>query len=114
MNTVWRKWFRIIHRHLSYIMTGMIIVYGISGFLMNHINSWGFDASNLPVLTQLVDMHYNPSELWTYFSDFFVLSLVVIVITGLFMIKGKKGMKGIGGLELLIGAIIPILILFLS
>ena len=114
MGTEIRKWFRIIHRHLSYVMTGMILVYGISGILLNHVTTWGNDAINLPVLSQLADLHYNPSNLWTYFSDIFVVCLLIITITGLFMMKGRKGMNGIGGIEFLLGAAIPIIIILLS
>ena len=32
------KWMRIIHRYLGYLMVGICLVYGISGFLLNHMN----------------------------------------------------------------------------
>lgn len=31
-----RKWLRNIHRDLGYFFVGIIIIYGISGFLLNH------------------------------------------------------------------------------
>lgn len=31
-----RKWSRIIHRDLSYLFAGMILIYAFSGILMNH------------------------------------------------------------------------------
>ena len=31
-----RKWFRIIHRELSYVFAGMLLVYAISGIALNH------------------------------------------------------------------------------
>lgn len=31
-----RKWSRIIHRDLSYLFAGMILIYALSGILMNH------------------------------------------------------------------------------
>nr|WP_319401345.1 PepSY-associated TM helix domain-containing protein [uncultured Carboxylicivirga sp.] len=33
-----RKWIRIIHRDLGYLLVGITIIYGISGFLLNHMN----------------------------------------------------------------------------
>ena len=33
-----RRWFRVIHRDLGYIMVGICLVYGISGMLLNHMN----------------------------------------------------------------------------
>jgi hypothetical protein len=33
-----RKWLRIIHRDLGFLMVGLCLVYGVSGVLLNHIN----------------------------------------------------------------------------
>lgn len=33
---IFRKWSRIIHRDVSYLFAGMILIYAISGILMNH------------------------------------------------------------------------------
>jgi hypothetical protein len=32
------RWLRIIHRDLGFLMIGLCLIYGISGFLLNHIN----------------------------------------------------------------------------
>ena len=37
--TAFRKWSRIIHRDVSYLFAGMILIYALSGILMNHRNS---------------------------------------------------------------------------
>lgn len=42
------------------------------------------------------------------------MALMVITLTGLFMLKGNKGLWGRGGIELLIGIAIPILFVLLS
>ena len=34
--TSFRKWSRIIHRDVSYLYAGMILIYALSGILMNH------------------------------------------------------------------------------
>ena len=34
--TAFRKWSRIIHRDLSFFFAGMILIYAISGIVMNH------------------------------------------------------------------------------
>lgn len=65
-----------------------------------------------PFFSQLSTLHYNPNKWWTIFSDIFAGSLIVICVTGILMNKGKKGIIGIGGIEMLGGIIIPILILF--
>lgn len=177
-----RKWLRIIHRDLSYIFAGMLLVYAVSGIALNHkdsfnsqysitrteyhlpmvlrddvsqdvVNQWlakcgvggqeiqhyfPDDAtlkvflkgnSNLvvdlttgcatleqvqkrPVLGSLSKLHYNPGTVWTIFSDAFAVALIIIVFTGLFMLRGKHSFIGIGGIEFLIGVLIPLLFVF--
>lgn len=38
----WNKslsyWLRVVHRDLGFLMVGLCLVYGVSGFLMNHMN----------------------------------------------------------------------------
>ncbi len=177
-----RKWSRIIHRDLSFFFSGVIIIYAISGFVLNHKKDFNSDYSiktfdfniegNYPLLQDnftkdrvlnilqaykeadnytkhyfpdnesmkvflkggsslVVDLtngnalyeqvrmrpviskfnwlHYNPNKWWTVFSDIFALSLITITLTGLIMIRGKKGLWGRGGIELAIGIIIPLL-----
>ena len=177
-----RRWSRTLHRDLSYIFAGVLLVYAATGFMLNHKNDfnsnyaieqhrytienvpaeidddyavslldkWGerknytawydFDDESFkvfvrggstllvnrttgeavyesvkkrPVLSSLNRLHYNPSRYWTIFSDIFLASLVVIVLTGLIMVKGKNGLWGRGGVELLIGIAIPILFMIL-
>ena len=57
-------------------------------------------------------LHYNPNRLWTWFSDAFAGALILFAITSLFMLKGKKGIKGRGGIYTLLGIVIPILFLW--
>lgn len=67
-----------------------------------------------PIFSQLAFLHYNPNKWWTIFSDIFAVSLIIICITGIFMNKGKKGIIGIGGIEILVGILIPILFLIFT
>ena len=64
-----------------------------------------------PFFSQLAFLHYNPGKWWTIFSDVFAVCLIIISLTGLFINKGKYGIKGIGGIELIAGLLIPILFL---
>lgn len=182
MNSV-RKWSRTLHRDLSYLFSGVLLVYAVSGFMLNHkedfnanysieqhrytiadmpeetdeayarslLEKWGetdnftavydFDAESFkvfirggssllvnrttgeaiyesikkrPVISAINRLHYNPSRCWTWFSDIFLLSLATIVLTGLVMVKGKHGLWGRGGIELIIGIAIPIAFMLLG
>ena len=66
-----------------------------------------------PVFSSLNRLHYNPTRWWTWFSDIFAVSLLIITFTGLFMLTGPKGLKGRGGIEFLIGILIPLLFIFI-
>ncbi len=182
-----RKWSRIIHRDLSFFFSGVIIIYAVSGFVLNHkkdfnsdysIKSFNFNiegsyplsqdefpkdrvlnilqpyketdnytkhyfpdnetmkvflkgGSSLvvdltngsalyeqvrkrPIISQFNWLHYNPNKWWTIFSDIFAFSLITITLTGLFITRGKKGLWGRGGIELIIGIIIPLLFVLLT
>lgn len=176
------KLLRILHRDISYFFTGMILIYAVTGILLNHlkdINPYyiidvrkvdfklpadtlqinkdfikqklevlgetevksfyypkpntlkifvkdGTITANIeegtalvekstrrPVLYQLNMMHKNrPHSWWTWFSDIFALGLIVITITGLFLIKGKKGITGRGAILVIAGIVLPIVALF--
>lgn len=177
-----RRWSRTLHRDLSYIFAGVLLVYAVTGFMLNHksdfnsnyaieqhrytienlpaeidddyaaslLDKWGerdnytawydFDEDSFkvfvrggstllvnrttgealyesikkrPVLSSLNRLHYNPNRGWTIFSDIFLASLVIIVLTGLIMVKGKNGLCGRGGVELIIGIAIPIIFMLM-
>lgn len=180
-----RRWCRVLHRDLSFLFAGMVMIYAISGLYMNHRDQINphysvsrkvvegvvlpaqseFDREVVedlmvrvgaderytkhyfpreghlkvflkggssieadlgsgqvvyeslrrrPLVSSMTTMHYNPNKWWTWFSDAFAVSLIVITLTGMFMIKGRKGLWGRGGVELLIGIAIPILLLILT
>lgn len=179
-----RLWCRRIHRDLSYIFSGVLLMYAASGFMLNHkedFNSnfdikqerYTIESSSIPeeitdeyaislcekhgeqnnfvaaydndensfkvfikggssitvnresgdvlyesikkrpVLSAINRLHYNPTRAWTLFSDVFLVCLVLIVLTGLFMIGGKHGLWGRGGIELIIGILIPVVFMLL-
>lgn len=178
-----RKWCRIIHRDLSFFFAGMILIYAISGIMMNHrdsinpyytvtrteyritedlsdknkvdektilallepldetdnftkyyypkpdrikvflkggsslvINTRTKEAvyegvKRRPIISSMVQLHFNPGKWWTWFADIFAVSLIIITVSGLVMIKGPKGLWGRGGVELIVGILIPLLFL---
>ncbi len=180
-----RKWSRIIHRDLSFFFTGAILIYAISGIIMNHrdsinphysvaLNSFVlvkklppqneiskedvieiltnldeadsytkhyFPEKNIlkvfikggsslvvdidthtatfekltkrPILSFITKLHYNPGRWWTLFADLFAFSLLIITLSGLIMLKGRKGLSGRGGVELIAGMLVPLLFLLI-
>ncbi|MBQ7856091.1 MAG: PepSY-associated TM helix domain-containing protein [Alistipes sp.] len=180
-----RLWSRTLHRELSFFLSGMVLIYAISGLFMNHRNTFNPHYSvtrtevtldNLPtkaefsrekveevmkrvgvkerytkhyfprqdqmkvflsgnsslvvdlssgdavyeslrrrhMLSAMTNLHYNPGKWWTWFSDFFAIGLMVITLTGLIMLKGKRGLWGRGGIEFAAGILLPLLLLLLS
>ncbi len=179
-----RKGSRFLHRELSFFFSGMVLIYALSGILMNHRNTINphysverteyvaaalpaqaevtkddvlkllepldetenytkhyfpkegvmkvflkggsslvmeLDSrkavyeklSRRPLLSDFTKLHYNPGRWWTTFADLFAIGLIVITLTGIIMLKGPKGLWGRGGIELLIGMLIPLAFLLL-
>ena len=178
-----RRWCRVIHRDLSFFFAGIILIYAISGIVMNHKDSidphftvtqkeykidkdisdrskvneetilglleplgetknftkYYYPKPNLikvflkggsslvintqsgeaayesvkrrPLISPMVQLHFNPGKWWTWFADTFAVCLIVITLSGLVMNGGPKGLWGRGGIEMIIGILIPILFL---
>ena len=67
-----------------------------------------------PVFNQINFLHYNtPRRLWTWFSDLYAGGLIVIAVTGLFIIKGKNGITRRGAWLSAAGLIIPLIFLYI-
>ena len=64
-----------------------------------------------PLFNQVNFLHYNPHRWWMYFSDTFAIALIILAITGLFVIKGKNGIKWRGAILAIAGILVPILFL---
>jgi len=65
------------------------------------------------VIGSLVRLHYNPGRWWTTFSDIFAVALLIITITGLIIVRGRKGFIGRGGVLFLIGVAVPMIFLLM-
>ena len=158
-----RKWSRPVHRDLSFFFSGVLLIYAVSGFMLNHKRDFNSDYSvrrtelvfaqeipraeqewtraraeelllrvgeegnylkhyfpepdrlkvfirggssltvdlasghavyesirKRPVLSSLNRLHYNPSRWWTVFSDVFLAGLIVIVLSGLVMMRPER------------------------
>ena len=66
------------------------------------------------ILKELNYLHINgPRKIWTYVSDLYALILGLLAITGLFVLKGKRGLSGRGIWLTLLGIAIPIVFLLI-
>lgn len=166
------RWLRIIHRDLGFLMIGVCLVYGISGFLLNHMDgkdpafktieetllleknlsndelSILWSDKKLPEIkkimsidethhrlmlnggigvynsaTGIVDyelhkknefiywinkLHYNKVNGWTIMADIFAVSLIFFAVSGVFIVKGKRGISGRGKWYMILGLLIPV------
>jgi hypothetical protein len=60
-------------------------------------------------------LHLNRGKkAWTYFADGYAALLLFLALSGMFMIKGKKGLIGRGAILVVLGAAVPILYVTLS
>jgi hypothetical protein len=65
--------------------------------------------SRRTVLFEVNALHLNNLKgIWTWIADLFAISLIVLVITGLFMMKGKRGIEGRGKWFVGAGLLVPI------
>ena len=176
-----RKGSRVIHRDLSFFFSGLVVIYAISGLVLNHKKDFNSDyvikqhhitvSGSFPMAEAQIDkdivlqwlqpldeaknytryyfpsegqikvfikggsslvvdmqtgtalyesfkkrhvisafnrLHYNPNRWWTAFSDIFVISLLVITLSGCILVKGPKGLWGRGGILLLAGILVPL------
>jgi len=68
--------------------------------------------SKRPVLFEINFLHYNPGKWWMWFSDIFCIGMIVIAISGLFIIaKSKNSLSRRGIWFILAGFIVPVLAL---
>lgn len=80
-----------------------LVVYGDSGKVIEQGRKSRF-------LLRIANwLHYNRGKkAWTYIADAYAILLLYLAVSGIFMIKGKKGLKWRGTVLLLLGASVPI------
>lgn len=65
-----------------------------------------------PFLRDANFLHLNhPKGLWTWFADLYALMLLVLAVTGMFVLKGRNGLAGRGKWLVLAGLIVPLVFL---
>ena len=70
-------------------------------------------VSKRPLFNDINYMHRNPGGLWTLFSDIFAASLIILAVSGLFILKGKNGLAGRGKWILTAGSVISIIFMII-
>jgi hypothetical protein len=59
-------------------------------------------------------LHYNKVNGWSPVADFFAASLIFLALSGLVMVKGKRGIAGRGKWYVLLGVAIPVAYVLLA
>ncbi|MBN2746761.1 MAG: PepSY-associated TM helix domain-containing protein [Bacteroidales bacterium] len=66
-----------------------------------------------PVFHAVNWLHYNPNAYWTWFSDIFAGALIILSITGMFILRGPTGLKWRGTILIGAGLLIPAIYLII-
>ena len=99
-----KRIFRIDETHSRLFLDGGIGVYNAAD------GSLDYETHKKRLLIYWINrLHYNKVKGWSWVADIYAVSLIVLAITGLFMVKGKRGLSGSGKWYLIVGLLIPIL-----
>lgn len=67
-----------------------------------------------PLLHTFNRLHLSPGRWWLWFADAFAVALLVIAVTGLFLLRGRHGLTRRGGVLAALGIIVPGVIVYLN
>jgi len=99
---------RIDDEHSRLFLEGGIGVYNAAN---GHLN---YETHKKRVFIYWINrLHYNKVKGWNWVADVFAGSLILLAISGLFIVKGKRGLAGSGKWYLIIGILIPVLFVIL-
>lgn len=63
-----------------------------------------------PVLFEMNQLHLNtPKGAWTVVADLYAVGLILLAVTGMFVLKGRTGITGRGAWLTLAGALLPVI-----
>ncbi|MBU8871624.1 MAG: hypothetical protein KOO60_12230 [Gemmatimonadales bacterium] len=62
-----------------------------------------------PLLYDVNFMHLNSGKkIWTVIADTYAGILILLALTGIFLVKGRKGLSGRGGVTMALGVVLPV------
>jgi hypothetical protein len=61
-----------------------------------------------PFFFESNSLHVHPRGWWLWFSDFFAAALILLTLTGLFVLQGRQGLKGRGKWLVAAGIALPV------
>ena len=81
--------------------------------VMDYVPSMGtvehWQRKPRPVFRELNFLHLNePGLIWTWVADLYAVGLVFLGLSGIFLVKGRYGLRGRGGVLLAVGILIPL------
>lgn len=65
-----------------------------------------------PLLHTFNKLHYNPGNWWTWFADVFSGALLLVAVTGLFLLRGHHGITRRGGVLVAAGILGPAVLVY--
>jgi len=80
---------------------------------LNSGKSFYEELKKRPFFFEVNFLHYNPGNAWKWFSDIFSIALILLGISGLFILKGKNGILRRGAWLTIAGIIVPLILLFM-
>ncbi len=94
---------------------GYVQIFLTKGFVYVDLNTGDAEMERKTtryVIKEMNLLHYNNlKKLYTWFSDLYAIALIILAITGLFVLRGKNGILGRGAWLTAIGIILPALFL---
>jgi hypothetical protein len=102
------------HFRLSPARLQIFLDNGVMDVDMNKSRAVFEQKRNRPVLREFNFLHLNQAgKLWTWAADIYAVCLFLLAVTGLFVLKGKKGLSGRGKWFVIAGILVPVIFLIL-